>query len=91
MRADELCAAFGVSRSSASAKAKFIRDLFDMLPMDPRWCLPSQMDQNPLVWMLEVNGLIVDVREMPRRVQEIAYQKGLISYLPADRDVGGDE
>ena len=30
MRADELCAAFGVSQSSGSNKAKFIRDLFGM-------------------------------------------------------------
>ncbi len=41
--------------------------------------------------MLEVNGLTVDVRYMPREVQEIAYQKGLIPYIPADRDVGSDE
>ncbi|MCS6910349.1 MAG: DUF6398 domain-containing protein [Anaerolineales bacterium] len=91
MRADELCAVFGVSQSSASAKAKLIRDLFDMFPMDPRWCLPSRIDQNPLVWMLEVNGLIVDVRYMPREVQEIAYRKGLIPYIPADREAGRDE
>lgn len=91
MRADELCAAFGVSQSSASAKAKLIRDLFDMFQLDPRWGLPSQADRNPLVWMLEVNGLMVDVRDMPREVQEIAYQKGLIPYIPADRDVGSDE
>jgi hypothetical protein len=85
MRADELCAAFGVSQSSGANKAKLIRDMFDMFQFDPRWCLPSLVDQNPMVWMLEVNGLIVDVRHMPREVQEIAYQKGLIPYIPADR------
>jgi hypothetical protein len=45
-----------VSQSSASAKAKLIRDLFGMFQLDPRWCLPSQLDRNPLVWMLEVNS-----------------------------------
>jgi len=49
------------------------------------WTLPSRMDDNPLVWMLEVNGLIVDVRHAPREVQEIAFNKGLIPYIPADR------
>ena len=88
MRADELCAAFGVSKSSGSNKAKLIRDLFDMHQMDPNWCLPSLVDQNPLIWMLEVNGLIVDVRHAPREVQEIAFEKGLIPYIPADRDGG---
>jgi hypothetical protein len=85
LRADELCAAFGVSQSSAATKAKVIREMFRMGPFDPRWCLPSLMDENPLVWMLQVNGLIVDIRAMPREVQEMAYQQGLIPYIPADR------
>ncbi|GAB4533984.1 MAG: hypothetical protein Kow0063_16660 [Anaerolineae bacterium] len=38
-----------------------------------------------MVWMLEVNGMIVDIRRMPREVQEIAYKKGSIPYIPADR------
>ena len=85
LRADELCAAFGVSQSSGSNKAGFIRDALNMFQMDPHWCLPSLVDENPLIWMLQVNGLIVDVRHMPREVQEIAYEKGLIPYIPADR------
>lgn len=88
MRADELCAAFGVRQSSGSNKAKLIRDTFKMYQMDPNWCLPSMIDKNPLVWMLQVNGLMVDVRYMPREVQEIAYQRGLIPYIPADRNGG---
>ena len=54
MRADELCAAFGVSQSSGANKARVIRDMFGMGHFEPRWCLPSLMDQNPLVWILEV-------------------------------------
>ncbi|MGH8248083.1 MAG: DUF6398 domain-containing protein [Gammaproteobacteria bacterium] len=90
LRADELCAAFGVSPSSAAAKAKLIRDMFGMFQLDPRWCLPSRVDQNPLVWMLQVNGLIVDIRDMPREAQEVAYRKGLIPYIPADRGADRD-
>ena len=41
-------------------------------------------DKNPLVWMAEVNGLLVDLRDMPREVQEIAFEDGLIPYIPAD-------
>jgi hypothetical protein len=36
--------------------------------------------------MVAVNGLIVDVRQMPRVVQEEAYRKGIIPYIPADRE-----
>src|SRR5712692_708256 len=47
MRADALCAAFGVSQSSGANKARLIRDMFGMFQFDPRWCLPSLIDQNP--------------------------------------------
>ncbi len=46
------------------------------------------MDSNPLIWMLEVDGFIVDIRDAPRQVQEIAFNKGLIPYIPADRQQG---
>jgi len=85
IRADELCAVFGVSQSSGANKAKFIRDTLKMYQLDPNWCLPSQIDNNPMVWMLQVNGMVVDIRQMPREVQVIAYEKGLIPYIPADR------
>jgi hypothetical protein len=78
LRADDLCRLFGVSQSSAANKAKQIRDMFDMVQADPRWYRPSQMNDNPIAWRVMVNGFIVDVRMMPREVQEEAYRKGLI-------------
>jgi hypothetical protein len=48
--------------------------------------LRSLVDRNPRVWMAEVNGLLVDLRNMPREVQEIAFAKGMIPYIPADRE-----
>ena len=52
-------------------------------------CLPSfsrrSLEDNPLVWMLKVNGLLMDIRTAPREAQEVAFQKGLIPYIPADR------
>jgi hypothetical protein len=35
-----------------------------------------------VVWLIQVNGLIVDARHMPRGVQEEAFRLGLIPYLP---------
>jgi hypothetical protein len=40
------------------------------------------LEENPLAWIVEVNGLPVDVRTMPREVQAEAYRLGLIPYLP---------
>jgi hypothetical protein len=35
--------------------------------------------------MIQVNGFIVDIRHASREMQEIAFNKGLIPYIPADR------
>ena len=48
--------------------------------------LKSIVAQDPLVWMAEVNGMLVDIREMPREVQVIAFEKGMIPYIPADQE-----
>jgi len=77
--------AFGVAESTGQGKSKAIRTMFKIQNFDPRWTLPSKMDDNPRVWMLEVNGFIMDVRRAPREVQELAFEKGLIPYIPADR------
>ena len=81
----EVCAAFGVGQSTASAKARVIADTLRTHRMDPTWMLRSFVDRNPLVWMAEVNGMLVDLREMPRELQVIAYEKGMIPYVPADQ------
>jgi hypothetical protein len=73
---------FALSCSTMQAKSKQIRDLLGMYPMDPAWSTPAMVDQNPLIWMLEVNGLLIDVRYAPREIQEAAFRQGLIPYIP---------
>ncbi len=81
----DVCAAFGVGQSTASAKSRVIIDALGTHQMDPAWSLRRFIDSNPLVWMAEVNGMLVDLRDMPREVQEIAFQKGMIPYIPDNR------
>jgi len=81
----DLGAAFGVSPRTAGLKAKQIRDLLKMRLFDHPWMRPSRIKDSPVTWMVSVNGLIVDVRYMPREVQEEASRKGIIPYIPADR------
>ena len=66
-----------------------IRRMLKVGMMDLDWTLPSRLADNPAVWMLQVNGMIVDVRHAPRDLQEIAFEKGLIPYIPADHDCSG--
>lgn len=82
MRADELCSLLGVSQSSASAKSSQLWKILDLMQLDPRWCLPSRLADNPLAWLIEVNGMIVDARWLPREIQEEAYRRGMIPFLP---------
>ena len=82
MTMSELCEKIGVSQSNASAKSREIWYRLGLMQLHPEWCLPSMLEDNPLAWIVEVNGLPVDVRTMPREVQEEAYRLGLIPYVP---------
>jgi hypothetical protein len=77
--------AFGVAESTGQGKSKAIRTMLKIRQFDHHWTLPSRMDDSPMIWMLEVNGLFMDIRRCPREAQEIAFEKGLIPYIPADR------
>ena len=81
----EVCDGFGVKNSTASNKSRVIRDELGMRPLDLDWCLPSLLDRHPLAWLIEVNGLLVDARYVPKEVQEIAFEKGFIPYVPGKK------
>jgi len=87
LRADELCAWFGLSPSTGGNKSTQIKKLLKIGLMDAQWTLPSRIDDNPMAWLISVNGFIVDARSLPRPLQEEAYRKGLIPYLPKDKDI----
>lgn len=77
--------AFGIAESTGQGKSKAIRSMLKVRQFDHRWTVPSRIDENPMIWMLEVNGFIMDIRNCPREAQEIAFRKGLIPYIPEDR------
>jgi len=82
VRADELSAAFGLSKSTVANKTRQIKDLLHIGVFDPNWTLPSKIDSNPMAWLISVNGLILDARSLPRPIQEEAFRRGMIPYLP---------
>lgn len=81
-----LCAAFDVGESSVHAKARAIEKALQIRPFDQIWTPTSLLATNPLVWMAEVGGVVVDLRAMPRAVQEEAFAKGLIPFIPAEHE-----
>jgi len=76
---------FGIAESTGQNKSREIRETLGMGPMSPKWTLPSRLAENPLVWMLQVNGLMIDIRQAPVELQRLAYEKGLIPFVPAER------
>jgi hypothetical protein len=84
MTSAQLAEGFGVSQQTMLTKSKIIRDKLDLIQFDPEWCLPALLEDNPLVWMLEVDGLIVDARDAPLAFQQEVYRQGLIPYVPGD-------
>jgi hypothetical protein len=83
--ASDIYTYFGVGNSTGQGKSKEIRDMLKMNYLSHEWTLPSRMGSNSMIWMISVNGLIVDIRYMPLEVQEIAYAKGLIPYVPGEK------
>ena len=85
LRLTDIDTFFGVSEATGAAKSMAIRNMLRIRRLDPEWTLPSRMEKNPLAWLIEVNGLPVDVRHLPRPMQEAAFRRGLIPYIPGDR------
>ena len=76
--------AFGVSSGTGQAKSKAIRDMLKIHVFDPKWTLPSRMADNPMVWLVQVNGMMMDARYMPREIQEEAFARGMIPFVPGE-------
>jgi hypothetical protein len=75
---------FGIAESTGHNKSREIRDLLKMSPFSPEWTLQSKLAANPMVWMLEVDGLVIDIRDAPLELQELAFAKGLIPFIPTE-------
>jgi len=86
MTSAQVAEGFGVSQGTMTAKSKIIRDELELIQLDPDWCTPAMLKDNPLVWMLKVNGFVMDIRSAPRGAQEEAYRLGLIPFIPADME-----
>jgi hypothetical protein len=83
LTADELSAAFGIAKSTMSGKAKQVRDLLKMSYFTPEFLRAGMIAANPMIWMIEVDGLAVDSRSLPIEYQAVAFERGYIPYIPA--------
>lgn len=80
---DDLSAAFGVSKSTLGNKAKQVRDLLKMEVFSPAFQRASMLADNPMLWFIQVDGLVVDARSIHVDLQAEAYKLGLIPFIHA--------
>ena len=88
LRTDELADLLGVRQSTMANKGQLIMDTLGIGLMEPEYSRSDMLDQNPMVWMLQVDGLIVDARWLPEELQIQAWRRGLIPYVPAHATPG---
>ena len=74
---------FGIAESTGQNKSREILDILGIGPLSPAWTLTSRLADNPMLWMLQVDGLMIDIRQAPIEVQRLAFAKGLIPFIPA--------
>jgi hypothetical protein len=81
LSASQLSTLTGIPQSTLANKARIIRELLRIVPLQPEFCRRELLADNPLAWMIQVNGVLVDARMMPPEIQEEARRKGLIPDL----------
>jgi len=82
-----IAGAMGVSTSIMLLRSRQIRERLSMSRLSPTWCLPSQRNENPMLWLVNVNGVAMDMRLAPRALQAEAYRSGAIPFLPRAAEV----
>ncbi len=83
LRTDELADLLGVKQTTMANKGRLIMDTIRIGLMDPEYSRHDMLDNNPMVWLLQVDGLLVDARHLPEALQVQAWRRGLIPYVPA--------
>jgi hypothetical protein len=81
--ADQLSGAFGVAKTTMGSKARQVRGLLRISPFSREFERADMAARNPLRWIIEVDGLAVDVRHVPLDIQVAAFERGFIPYVPA--------
>lgn len=78
LTADELATYLDVAKSSMANKAARIRKLLELGIVEPELTRRSVLEQHPLAWLVEINGLIVDARQLPADVRDESRRRRLI-------------
>ena len=85
MTADQLAACLGVIKTTMANKAALINRTLNLGAFEPDLTTTAMLEQHPLAWLVEVDGVIVDARMLPLGLQDAALRRGLIPDLDHHR------
>lgn len=80
--ADQLSDWLEVKKTTMANKAAMIRRTMGLTHYEPEFMRQDLIDSHPFTWMLEIDGLPVDARHLPRDLQHEAFILGLIPQIP---------
>jgi Domain of unknown function (DUF6398) len=85
LTAEQLAEALGVVKTTMASKAGMINRMLDIGISEPELTRVAMIEQHPMAWLVEVDGLILDARTLPAELQDEARRRGLIPDLDALR------
>jgi hypothetical protein len=81
LTAKELAARLGVVQTTMASKAGLINRTLDIGIFEPELTRIAMLEQHPMAWIVEVDGLLVDARMLSPELQSEAVRLGLIPDL----------
>jgi len=85
LSADELARHLGVVKTTMANKAAVIRKTLSLDMYEPDLTRLEILEEHPMAWIVQVNGLLIDVRTLSPDLQDKAQRLGLIPDLQARR------
>jgi len=85
LTAKQLAEALGVMQTTMANKAGMINRMLDIGIIEPDLTRVAMVEQHPMAWLIEVNGVILDARTLPPELKDEARRRGLIPDLDALR------
>jgi hypothetical protein len=85
LTADQLAERLGVVKTTMANKASLINRTLGIGVFEPDLTRVAVLEQHPMAWLVEVDGLVVDARALPADTQDDARRRGLIPDLDALR------
>lgn len=85
LTAEQLAQALGVVKTTMANRAGMINRMLDIGIFEPELTRVAMIEQHPMAWLVEVDGLILDARTLPAELQDEARRRGLIPDLDALR------